>query len=160
MNNLTTNAPIQLKRDPDGRLYIHSNPETWTPVTIRPCFPWSRPGTFLSLRDAENREYALIPDPENLPDPSRTALLEALRETRFTFTIQSVIRVENDFELRVWSVKTAQGQRSFCTKTDDWPRRLDDGRVVFTDLGGDLFVIENLENMDKHSRRLLWSYVA
>lgn len=152
---------IRLRRDTDGRLFIHADEEgRWVPVAIRPCFPWSRSGAFLSLRDEDNNEYALIPDPEQLPGHARIPLLETLAETRFTFEIRSVIKVENDFELRVWTVLTAQGKRTFCTKTDDWPDRHDDGRVVFSDLGGDLYVINDLESMDPRSKRILWSYVV
>lgn len=156
----TNAAHPRLRRGEDGRLFIRDDQGAWAPVLIRPCFPWTLEDKFLSLRDEENNEHALIADPEELPPESRAALLGALADTRFTFVIAGVHKVDTDFELRVWHVRTAQGDRTFCTKIDDWPDRLDDGRVVFRDLGGDLFVIPDLETLDTRSRRILWSYVA
>ncbi|MCC5805192.1 MAG: DUF1854 domain-containing protein [Opitutales bacterium] len=153
-------AAPRLRRGDDGRLFFLTENGAWKPVLIRPCFPWTLANRFLSLRDEENNEHALVADPEELPEESREALLGALADTRFTFEIESVHQVETDFELRVWRVRTAQGDRTFCTKTDDWPDRLDDGRIVFRDLGGDLFVIPDLETLDARSRRILWSYVV
>ena len=151
---------VRLRRGEDGRLFIRKENGAWVPVLIRPCFPWTLADRFLSLRDEENNEHALVADPQELSAESREALLGALADTRFTFEIVGVDKVETDFELRVWRVRTVQGERTFCTKTDDWPDRYDDGRVVFRDLGGDLFVIPDLEKLDSRSRRILWSFVA
>lgn len=37
---------------------------------------------------------------------------------------------------------------------------LDDGQIVLRDLAGDLYVIPDKAQLDKHSRDLLWAFVV
>ncbi|MFQ5699233.1 MAG: DUF1854 domain-containing protein [Myxococcota bacterium] len=59
MNELT------LERRADGQLLaVRGTLEV--AVRVQRCFPWSEPGRFLSLRDNDEREVALVRSPDDL----------------------------------------------------------------------------------------------
>jgi hypothetical protein len=127
----------QLKSNESGQLLLHSQRGT---IPVRPvaCFPWSEPNNHISLRNEAGMEVGFIHSTAELDDSSRTALETTLRQTRFVFEVAGIEKVEDEFELRTWSVTTHQGPRSFQTKLDDWPRTLENGgslsvtsRVIF-----------------------------
>src|SRR6266568_5091140 len=52
---------LTLERRADGRVWAVRD-GTERAVWVRRCFPWSEPGRFLSLRDDEEEEFALVRD--------------------------------------------------------------------------------------------------
>ena len=81
-----------------------------------------------------------------------------LRQTRFVFEVTGIEQVEDEFELRTWSVKTRQGPRSFQTKLDEWPRTIEHGSVIIRDLSGDLYQIKDPTALDPASQKLIWAF--
>lgn len=150
---------LNLRFGDDGRLFLEREGH-WLPVALTECFPWSRPGEFISLRDREKNEVALIRDLDELNEESRSALRKALDISGFAFEITHLVEIEKDFELRRWKVETRQGSRRFVTKLEDWPRVLEDGRILIEDLAGDVYVIPDRHQLDRKSQQLIWSYVA
>ncbi|MFP4540437.1 MAG: DUF1854 domain-containing protein [Opitutales bacterium] len=148
---------LNLRLADDGRLLLSREGKT-TSVKLRACFPWSNPQEFLSLRDDENHEHALVRRPEDLDPASRAALQGAMAVAGFAFEVKRIREIEKDFELRVWKVETAQGPRQFATALEDWPRELPDGRILIEDLSGDIYVVTDRKALDGESRRLLWAY--
>jgi hypothetical protein len=71
-----------LRISSDGRLVVLVDDEP-VRVRLRQCFPWSEPGLHLSLRDDEDREVAIVDDPEDLDDESRRAIEQAIAEAGF-----------------------------------------------------------------------------
>ncbi len=128
-------------------------------VWVRRCFPWSEPTRFLSLRDAEEEEFALVRDPADLDPESRVSLENALTVAGFVFEIVQVLEIEEEVEIRHWQVETRQGTRSFQTRLDDWPRTLPHGGLLIRDLTGDLYHLRRPEELDSRSRELLWAFV-
>jgi hypothetical protein len=143
----------------DGRLVAAAEEGPRT-VVARRCFPWSEPGKYVSLRDGDHREVALVRDPGSLCEDSRRALDLALAEGGFVFEVSAVIEVEEEVEIRHWQVVTRQGARSFQTRLDDWPRALPGGGFLIRDVGGDLYRLPEPERMDARSRKLLWAFVG
>src|SRR3954470_10135280 len=101
-----------------------------TPVRLQQCFPWSAPHEHLSLRDATDRELALVDRPTSLDGLSRHALEQALAVAGFVLEVTRVVSVEEEIEIRQWTVETMSGTRSFQTHLDDWPRVLPDGGLL------------------------------
>jgi hypothetical protein len=143
----------------DGNLYLHGVDGTLIPVQVRPCFPWSEPTKYITLRDYENRELALVEDPATLDADSYAALESGLAVSGFVFRIQRIESVEVEFEIRNWTVTTEQGERIFQTRLDEWPRRMPGGGFLLRDVAGDMFYIPILKELDAHSRELLSGYV-
>ena len=129
------------------------------PVRLRQCFPWSEPRRHLSLRAADDREVALVEDPATLPAASRAALERALAESGFVLRVTRVRSIDEEVEIRHWSVDTAQGSRTFQTHLDEWPQTLPSGGLLVRDVAGDLYHLPAPSELDAHSRRLLWAYV-
>ena len=157
IDNQTSETPT-LRTAVDGRLVVLVDGEP-VPVRLRQCFPWSEPGLHLSLRNDEDREIAIVDDPSALEPESRQALERALAEAGFVLEVTRVLDIDEEVEIRQWTVETQQGRRSFQTHLDDWPRILPNGGLLIRDVAGDLYRLAFPAGMDKKSRELLWAFV-
>ena len=151
-------AAVSLEQRSDGRLWAIRGDEERA-VWVRRCFPWSEPGHYLSLRDADEEEFALVRDPAELDPRSRAALEGALALAGFVFEVTRVLEIEEEVEIRHWRVETRQGSRVFQTRLDDWPRTLPHGGLLIRDVTGDLYHLGKPAALDRHSRALLWAFV-
>ena len=149
---------LELRWAGDGRLLAIVDGES-VAVRLRQCFPWSEPGRHLSLRNEDDEEIALVEDPEQLDPESRRALEGALAEAGFVLDVVQVVEVEEEVEIRQWTVETRHGRRTFQTHLDDWPRVLPKGGLLIRDVAGDLYRLEAPGKMDAKSRELLWAFV-
>ncbi len=149
---------LSLRRAVDGRLLAMTETGS-VAVRLRQCFPWSEPRMHLSLRDEDENEIALIEDPSSLDPGSQRALEDALAEAGFVLEVTRVLNIDEEVEIRHWTVETKQGQRTFQTHLDDWPRLLPSGGRLIRDVGGDLYHLADPKQMDKRSRELLWAFV-
>jgi len=147
-----------LERRADGRVWAVRD-GTERAVWVRRCFPWSEPGRFLSLRDDEEEEFALVRDVAELAPASRRVLEEALVAAGFVFEVTRVVAIEEEIEIRHWRVETRQGPRTFQTRLDDWPRLLPHGGLLVRDVAGDLYHLADPQALDRKSRALLWAFV-
>jgi len=151
-------ADLSLEWRADGSLWAMRRDEERA-VSVRRCFPWSEPARHLSLRDADEEEFAFVRDPVDLDQRSRAALERALAVAGFVFEVTQVLEIEEEVEIRRWRVETQQGPRTFQTRLDDWPRTLPHGGLLIRDLAGDLYHLAAPEALDRHSRDLLWAFV-
>ena len=142
----------------DGSLWAMRGHEERA-VSVRRSFPWTEPTRHLSLRDADEEEFALVKDPAELDARSRTALELALTVAGFVFEVTRVLEIDEEVEIRRWRVETQQGPRTFQTRLDDWPRTLPHGGLLIRDLAGDLYHLGRPELLDRKSRELLWAFV-
>jgi hypothetical protein len=149
---------LALERAPDGRLLVLTT-DGPVAVRLRQCFPWSEPSRHISLRDDRDHEVALVADPSSLDEESRTALELALAEAGFVLEVTRVVDVDEEVEIRQWSVETKQGRRTFQTHLDDWPRVLPKGGLLIRDVAGDLYRLPDPRSLDRKSRELLWAFV-
>jgi hypothetical protein len=151
-------APLRLENRGDGRLSVRIGERT-VPVKLRQCFPWSEPARFISLRDSDDKEVALVEAPSSLDADSRQAFELALAEAGFVLDVTRVLDIDEEIEIRQWTVETKQGSRSFQTHLDDWPRVLPSGGLLIRDVAGDLYRLPEPSTLDKKSRALLWAFV-
>jgi len=156
--NSGVETPLALRTSGDGQLLARIGGK-WVAVRLRQCFPWSEPGRHVSLRDDEDEEVALVEDPAALAPESRSALERAVAEAGFVLEVTRVVDVEEEVEIRQWTVETKHGRRSFQTHLDDWPRALPMGGLLIRDVAGDLYRLPPPETLDARSRELLWAFV-
>lgn len=149
---------LSVERRADGRLWAVKDGEA-IPVTPARCFPWSAPLRCLSLRDEDQQEVALVWDPAELDPESRSVLEEALVQVAFVLEVVAVERVEEDFEIRRWTVLTRQGRRCFQTVLDAWPREAPNGGLLLEDVAGDLYLLPAPEELDAVSRKRVWAFI-
>ena len=148
----------KLERRVDGQLWATTG-ENEAPVRVHRCFPWSEPQRYVSLRDDDQHELAFVTDAADLDRESRLVLEEALAEAGFILDVLAIEEIALEVEIRRWIVQTRQGQRSFQTRLDDWPREVPGGGLVIRDVAGDLYHVAEPEALDKKSRGLLWAFV-
>lgn len=158
MVDIRRDQGLRLERRADGQLWaeIEGRREA---VRVHRCFPWSEPGCYLSLRDTANEEFAFVASLDELDEGSRAALEQALVEAGFVLEVTRIADVDEEVEIRSWSVETRQGARSFQTRLDDWPTEVPGGGIVIRDVAGDLYHVRDPEAMDEGSRRWLWAFV-
>jgi hypothetical protein len=155
---VTPVGALTLERRTDGRLWALRG-DVERAVWVRRCFPWSEPTRFVSLRDDEEREFALVRHPAELEPSSRRVLEEAMVAAGFVFEITRVMVIQEEVEIRHWRVETRQGTRSFQTRLDAWPRLLPHGGLLLRDVAGDLYHVADPAALDQQSRALLWAFV-
>ena len=149
---------LRLRTGADGRLLAAVEGDV-DGVRLRQCFPWSDPHRHFSLRDDEECEVAFVEDPALLEPESRRALEHALAVAGFVLEIIRVVEIDEEVEIRQWTVETAHGPRSFQTHLDDWPRVLPGGALLIRDVAGDLYRLPEPRQLDQKSRELLWAFV-
>src|SRR2546426_857168 len=111
---------LTLERRLDGRLWALQGGEARA-VWVRQCFPWSAPSGFLSLRDDDEEEFALVRDPAELDPGSRGALEEALVEAGFVLEVIRVLEGEEEVEVRHWRGEGQEGGAVFPNPAVGWP---------------------------------------
>src|SRR5256885_16624018 len=90
---------LTLERRADGRLWA-ARGGVERAVWVRRCFPWSEPARFVSLRDDEEREVALVRDPAELDAASRRVLEQAMGAAGFVCEIVRVTGIEEEGGIR------------------------------------------------------------
>ena len=150
---------LRLERRHDGQLWLLRDGQDGIAVHARPCFPWTHPGRYVSLRDPDDKELMLIHDLGQLPDDARRLVVEALAEVGFVLEITRVLSLQSEYEIRNWKVETRQGPATFQSKLDEWPHELSEGGLLIRDIADNLFVIPEPGALDAHSRKLLWAFV-
>jgi hypothetical protein len=148
---------LHLERQPDGRLAALRG-GVLTPVRPIRCFPWSGPAAYISLRDDQDREVALVVDPADLEPASRAHLEDELAHAGFVLRIARILAIVDELEIRLWRVDTQQGARTFQTARDEWPRALPGGNLLLRDVAGDLYLIPPAAELEPTTRRLLWPF--
>lgn len=101
----------------------------------------------------------MVDEPAALDEASRAALERALAIAGFVLEVARVVSIEEEVEIRQWSVETTSGPRSFQTHLDEWPRVLPDGELLIRDVAGDLYKIGAPRTLDRKTRELLWAFV-
>jgi hypothetical protein len=155
-NNDCEEAELRLERRNDGQLWAVL-PDKETPVWVRRCFPWTAPARFVSLRDRDEEEVALVRDLDELEPDSRRVLATSLAEAGFVLEVTGVKAVEDEIEIRTFHVATRQGPRRFQTLRDEWPRPMPDGGILLKDVAGDLYLVPDPTKLDRTSRERLWA---
>jgi hypothetical protein len=145
-------AELRVSRTGDGR-YRAAWADQSCIVRVGTCFPWTAPGTFISLRGEDDKEVALIPSLEDLDPESRAVVQRALREAAFAFEVTHILAVRKEFEIRQWEVTCAGGPRCFQTKVDDYPQPIPPRGLLITDVAGDVYIIHDWRALDKPSRK-------
>lgn len=112
-------------------------------VRVKPSFPWSAPNEYLSVLNSSGEVLFVVESLDKLDDSQREAVEYSLRQAGFVFKITKVLKIDEEFELRLWKVQTLQGLRSFQTSFESWPRRMPDGSFLVEDVSGDLYRLDN-----------------
>jgi hypothetical protein len=155
----TPTGALRVRRNPNGLLSVSRDEGEPIQAQVFRCFPWSDPDRYVSLRDLDDKEVALIGTLAELDPESRAVVEEALTDASFVFDIEAVESMEAEFEINQWKVRTRQGPCTFQTRRNDYPRLMDDGSLVIQDVSKNLYRVRNLDALDRRSYRILWAFM-
>lgn len=157
MNTITEQSPLDLRRNPHGRLVLRleggTEHEGVTPVR---AFPIAAPQEGLSLVGADGHELAWVPRLDRLAPAVRTLIEEELAAREFVPTITRIRSVSSFSTPSTWEVDTDRGAARLVLKGEEDIRRLA-GRTKLLIAASDglHFHVPDSTALDRASRRLL-----
>ena len=150
---------IEFVEDAKGQLIL-VDPDGVRHVNVHPAklFPLTEKDHWISIQSEGAREILCIEDPQCLPEPSRTLLLNAVARRNFVPIIQVIHRIVRLADGHEWHVTTDRGDTSFEVETDESIQTLGHGRIVIIDRRNTRYLIPDVASLDRVSKRKLEHY--
>lgn len=156
MTMIKSNIDFKLARNAAGQLQFTGNDGTaFDGVNPVRAFPISAPDAGLSIISKEGHELAWIPDLAAMPTQIKALIEAELAQREFIPVIQHINQVSSFATPSIWQVVTHKGNTKLTLKAEDQIWRLKNNSLLITDKNGVNFMINNVEQLDKHSRKLL-----
>jgi hypothetical protein len=147
---------FSLHHNAHGRLvYVGADGVAVEGVVPVRAFPISEPERGLSLLDPEGHELAWIERLADLPEPLRILVLEDLASREFMPRIERIESVSGFSTPSNWQVRTDRGDTSFTLRGEEDIRRLGTHSFLVADSHGIHYLIRDVNELDRHSRKLL-----
>lgn len=147
---------MQLTRNAYGRLVLTdadgSVHEGVVPVR---AFPIAAPDEGVSLVSVDGHELCWIDRLSTLPEAQRSLIEQELAAREFMPQIRRIREVSSFATPSTWTVDTDRGDTRFVLKGEEDIRRLAGGTLLIADNHGVQFLIRNLYEMDRGTRRIL-----
>lgn len=125
-------------------------------VDLHMAFPFSDPNRFISVRQPEGDEIALIRDLQELDHGSQQAIRQELNWRYYTPKIRRITSYKEEFGHTYWEVETDRGQHKFVTRgRDQTIRAISAQRTLIIDVSGNRFEIEDVDKLDGRSKEYL-----
>ena len=123
-------------------------------IAVR-AFPVAAPDESVALVDAEGHELLWIATLNDLSAGLRAKVLRALTQREFMPRILKLRGVSSLVAPCTWDIDTDRGDTSLLLKGEEDIRRLSATVLLVTDSHGVQFLIRDMAQMDRHSRKLL-----
>ncbi len=147
---------IQFGQGPSGRWYFVSVDGTQHDnVTAVRSFPVASPDEGIALVDVDGKELLWIAHLNQIAEPARSQILTAITQREFMPRILKLHGVSSFVTPSTWDIDTDRGRTSLLLKGEEDIRRLSGTVLLVTDGHGVQFLIRDLAQMDRHSRKLL-----
>jgi len=124
-------------------------------INLVRAFPISAPDEGLSIISQQGHELAWIPSLVDMPAQIKELIETELAQREFMPVIQHIHQVSSFATPSIWDVATDKGNTQLTLKAEDQIWRLKNNRLLITDKNGVNFMVNNIEQLDKHSRKLL-----
>ena len=145
-----------LQRDALHRLVLSAaDGEVHIGVTPVRAFPIAAPNEGLALISGDGREIAWVDRLAELPDDTRQLIEEDLASREFVPEIEQLVSVSSFACPSAWQVRTNRGDTTLTLKGEEDIRRLSATRLLIADKNGIEYLIRNLNQLDRSSRKLL-----
>lgn len=145
-----------LTRNLAGRLQLTtSDGKVYDGVFPVRAFPIAAPEDGLSLLNKEGQELAWITRITDLPNATQKLIAEELAKREFMPAIHRIYDVSSFATPSIWHVGTDKGDTQLILKAEDQIWRLSQTSMLITDSHGVNFIIRDVDQLDKHSRKLL-----
>lgn len=145
-----------LHRDPFGKLVMtDADGQVFEGVAPVRAFPIQSPDEGISLVLGNGKEVAWIDHVDALPEPARSLLQEELEGREFMPEIARVKSVSSFATPCTWYVDTDRGETQFVLKGEEDIRRIGAASLLIADNHGIHFLIRDMFNIDKTTRKIL-----
>ncbi len=147
---------FSLERDSFQKLVlIDANGERFEDVRPVRAFPIQSPSQGISLVLENGQEVAWIDDLNDLDAKARALIDTELEGREFMPEIARIVSVTSFATPCTWHVETDRGTTQFVLKGDEDIRRIGKESLLIADNHGIHFLIRNMFDIDKHSRKIL-----
>ena len=147
---------FELRRDAFGRLVLTDaqGAEHVGVLAVR-AFPIHAADEGIALVDGDGHELAWVPCLDQLDEPRRALLAEALEQREFMPELRRVHGVSSFATPSTWDVDTDRGRTQFVLKGEEDIRRLAGSALLIADNHGIHYLIRDRSALDAHSRKIL-----
>ena len=147
---------IQFDQSPTGRwFFVSEDGVRHEHVLAVRSFPVAAPDEGIALVDVDGKELLWIPHLSQVPANARTNIEKAITQREFMPRILKLYGVSSFVTPSTWDIETDRGRTSLLLKGEEDIRRLSGTVLLVTDAHGVQFLIRDLAQMDRFSRKLL-----
>lgn len=127
----------------------------------RRLFPITDTEHYITLLDEKEKEVALIRNISDLDETSREILEDCFREYYMIPKISQILEVHDKFGVLEFKAMSDRGMVSFRIRNrhSDIKNLQGKGRIVIRDSNDNRYEIPKFDDLDKHSKHCLFSYV-
>jgi hypothetical protein len=151
-----TTSVFDLIRNPFGRLTLTAadgqRTDNVSPVR---AFPIQAPDHGIAMVCADGQEVAWIARLQDLPGDVRALVEEELGAREFMPAILRIVDVTSYATPCTWTVHTDRGETRFVLRGEENIRRIGTDTLLVSDTHGIQFLIRNMLELDKHSKKIL-----
>jgi hypothetical protein len=154
MNDMLKN--IQFDQDSSGRwFFVSAEGVQHDHVMAVRSFPVAAPDEGIALVDVDGKELLWIPHLNQLTDGVRANMVMAMTQREFMPQILKLFGVSSFVTPSTWDIEIDRGPTTLLLKGEEDIRRLSASVLLVTDGHGVQFLIRDLAQMDRYSRKLL-----
>ncbi len=112
---------LSVERNASGQIVVKlaGRDEPIVDAKIARCFPWSLPEAYVSIRDGDGKEVALLETLDSLDDASRQITERELADKVFNPKITKILGFHHEFGMTSITAETDRGEVTFQIKSRD-----------------------------------------
>ena len=147
---------IQFDQSPSGRwFYVTAEGVRYEHVLAVRSFPVAAPDEGIALVNIDGKELLWIPNLSQVESKARANIQKAITQREFMPQILKLYGVSSFITPSTWDIETDRGRTALLLKGEEDIRRLSGTVLLVTDGHGIQFLIRDLAQMDRTSRKLL-----
>ena len=147
---------IQFDQSPSGRwFYVTAEGVRYEHVLAVRSFPVAAPYEGIALVNIDGKELLWIPNLSQVESKARANIQKAITQREFMPQILKLYGVSSFITPSTWDIETDRGRTALLLKGEEDIRRLSGTVLLVTDGHGIQFLIRDLAQMDRTSRKLL-----
>ena len=147
---------IQFDQSPSGRwFYVTAEGVRYEHVLAVRSFPVDAPDEGIALVNIDGKELLWIPNLSQVESKARANIQKAITQREFMPQILKLYGVSSFITPSTWDIETDRGRTALLLKGEEDIRRLSGTVLLVTDGHGIQFLIRDLAQMDRTSRKLL-----
>ncbi len=152
----TPSMNFQFDQSPSGKwFYVSADGQQHDNVLAVRSFPVAAPEEGIALVDIDGKELLWIAHLNLLAESLRARIEKAMKQREFMPQILKLYGVSGFVAPSTWDIETDRGRTSLLLKGEEDIRRLSGSVLLVTDGHGVQFLIRDLAQMDRFSRKLL-----